>query len=72
VRDLASRKASTGCLEHALVASDLARIYEREQELGISFVDIIELPQLTNLVADRQAQIPERLQQRVDELLLGP
>ena len=46
------------------------RVEQRQQELGIADVGLVELVELADVMADRQAEVPQRLQQRVDEALL--
>jgi hypothetical protein len=71
-RAAAARHARPRGVEHAPVAGDEPGIEQGEGELGIALVDLVELRELTDLMADCQSQIPERLQQRIGELLLRP
>ena len=61
---------AVSALEQPLVAGDQPQVEQRQQELGVAGVGLVELVELADVVADREADVPQRLQQRVDEALL--
>ena len=56
---------------NARLTGEQPGIEQREQELRIAGFEVLEIGQLADLVADRQAQVPQRMQERLDELLFG-
>ena len=64
-----------GCLEKPIeqrrVADDRARVGQREQEFRVVGGQAGALPRLAHVVPDGQAQIPERVQERVQKALVG-
>ena len=54
-------------LKHPGVARDQPQIEQRDQEFRVAEVRLAELVELAHVMADGQAEIPERLQDRVDE-----
>ena len=57
--------------EDARLAGEQPRVEERQQEFRIPFVEVLEVRQFTNLVTDGESQIPQRVEQRFDQALLG-
>ena len=61
-------------LKEPLVAGDEPHVEERQQEFGVPQVErrrLAEIGQLPDMLADRQPEIPERLEQRADEALVA-
>ena len=53
------------------VARERPKVHEREQIFRIGRVEAIEIGKLAHVVPDLEPQIPQRMQQRLDEALLG-
>ena len=64
-------KHRTQPLEQLSRAGDQARIEQRQQELRIVGLQVRELVELPHLVADDDAEVPERVQESAQEPLLG-
>ncbi len=52
-------------------AGQRPRVDERQQELGIVGLELLELAQLAHLVSDDHADVPQRVQERAEEGLFG-
>ena len=58
-------------LEELGIAREETGVEQREQELRIAGIELVELREIANVLADGEAQIPERLEQLADETLVG-
>ena len=67
-RSLAQRRE---LLEERGVPVEVASLEQRDQELGIVGVGLRQVGQLADVVPDVEAQVPERVQHRPQEALLG-
>ena len=64
--------ASRGdALEERGLAGNRPDVEHGKEELGVVRLRLAELPQLADVLADGEAQIPERLQEGIDETLFG-
>ena len=54
------------------IARQGTEIHQRQQIFGIGRVKAIEIAKLPHVVPDLEPQIPQRVQQALDEALLGP
>ncbi len=57
-------------LEHRAGAGDRPRVEQRQQELGVVGLELAEIIDVAHLVADDDAEVPERVQEAADEALL--
>jgi hypothetical protein len=57
--------------KHPRIPGEKARIEEAEKKLRIRQIRRVEIGELADVLAERQAQIPERLQHALDASLLG-
>ena len=57
-------------VEERARASDRTRIEERQEKLRVVGLQAVEVVQLAHLMADDHAQIPERVKEAAEELLL--
>ena len=58
-------------LEDTGIARQEAGVDDRDEELGVVRLRLPELAQLAHLMTDIEAEVPERVQQRLDETFLG-
>ncbi|PYR65862.1 MAG: hypothetical protein DMF88_18280 [Acidobacteria bacterium] len=63
-------KDGAEALEHGPRAGHCPRIEQRQQELGIVGLELLEILDVAYLMADDDAEIPERVEKAVDEALL--
>src|SRR5204862_6312018 len=64
-------KHGAEALEHGADAGDRPRIEQRQQELGIVGLELLEILDGAHLMTDDDAEIPERVERAVDEPLLA-
>ena len=57
-------------LEHGARARDGPRVEQREQELRVVGLELLEILDVAHLVPDDHAEVPQRVQEAVDEALL--
>ena len=62
-------KQDAEAVEQRSHASDRPRVEQRQQELGVVGLETIEVVQLANLMADDDAEVPERIEEAAQELL---
>src|SRR6185503_8500045 len=65
-------KQRTKPFEQHSKSGNRARIEQRQQELGVICLQRRELFELTHLVANRDADIPQRVQERAQEVFVDP
>ncbi len=58
-------------IDHVLVAGERPQIHQRKKIFGVRRVGPIEVGVLAHVMADLEAQIPERMEQRLDEAFFG-
>ena len=61
-------------LKQTLVAGNEPHVEQRQQELGVAHVErgrVDDLGELADVLADGQAEVPERLEQRADEAFVA-
>ena len=58
-------------LEHRARARHRPRVEQRQQELGVVGLELLKILDVADLVADHDAEIPERVQKAVHEALFG-
>ncbi len=63
-------KEAPEALEHRARARHRTRVEQREQELGIVGLELAQVREVAHLVADDDAEVPERIQEIADEALL--
>src|SRR5207237_605634 len=63
-------KDDAEALEDRARSGDVTRVEQREEELRIVAFELTEILDVTHLVADDNAEIPERIEEAVDEALL--
>ncbi len=66
---VAAVHAAEQVVEEPHIAREQPQVAEREQKLGIVRFDRVELRDFTDVLPDRELDVPERLQERVDEPL---
>ncbi len=58
-------------IDHVLVAGERPQIHQRQKIFGVRRVGPIEVGVLAHVMADLEAQIPERMEHRLDEAFFG-
>ncbi len=58
-------------IDHVLVSGERPQIHQRQKIFGVRRVGPIEVGVLAHVMADLEPQVPERMEQRLDEAFFG-